>query len=151
MGRDTTPLSSDGPPLPTIEEALAPDVGIVNDISSLEPSDNDVLAEEAVLNSSVDLAVSKAALATTVSKESYLVKLSLEGVPSKPLTSEDISDDLASLEPERISANWMYVDHIDIVNMKFSDRYLGGKTPAHCWYVKDLDENDFWTMSMDEE
>merc|ERR1712238_157955 len=37
---------------------------IVNDIISSEPSENVVLAEEAVLNSSVHLAVSKATLAT---------------------------------------------------------------------------------------
>jgi len=53
----------------------------------------DVLAEEAVLNSSTDLAVSKATLATDVSKESYLVKLSLVGVPSKPLDEDDIFDE----------------------------------------------------------
>ena len=52
---------------------------IVNDIISSEPSENVVLAKEAVLNSSVDLAVSKAALATDVSKESYLVKLFTRG------------------------------------------------------------------------
>ena len=58
-------------------------------LSSCEPSDD--LAEEKVLNSSVDLTVSKATLATNVSKESYLVKLSLEGDPLKPLISEEIS------------------------------------------------------------
>ena len=91
---------------------------IVNDFSSSEPSENDVLAEETVLNSSVDLTVSKATLATDVSKESYLVKLSLEGDPSKPLTSGEIPADLTSLKPERqkchraITAfNWKYLEN----------------------------------------
>ena len=77
-----------------VEEATSDSTSlIVNNISSSEPSENDVLVEEAVLNSSVDLAVSKATLATDVSKESYLVKLSLEGDPSKPLVENNILDE----------------------------------------------------------
>ena len=83
------------------------------------------------MNSSVDLTVSKATLATDVSKESYLVKLSLEGDPSKPLISEEISADLASLEPEHICDNWMYVEHQHIVGMKVSNK-LGTQAAAKC-------------------
>ena len=90
------------------------------------------------MNSSVDLAVSKATLATDVSKESYLVKLSLERDPSKPLISEEISANEISLEPERISDNWMYIEHQHISFMELVDKYGTGDTPDVCWELKDI-------------
>ena len=85
------------------------------------------------MNSSVDLAVSKATLATDVSKESYLVKLSLEGDPSKPLISEEIPADLTSLEPERQKCNKAIT--------AFNGKYLGNESyqgPNKEKYFKDF-------------
>ena len=110
---------------------------LISNTSLSHCTPSDVLAEETVLNSSVDLAVSKATLATDVSKESYLVKLSLEGVPSKPLIHEDIPK--ISLEPERISDYWTYIEHYHICFMEAMDEY--GPTnwkQDGCWDVRDI-------------
>ena len=102
--------------------------------TSLSPcTPSDVLSEETVLNSSVDLAVSKATLATDVSKESYLVKLSLEGDPSKPLTAEKIPANLLPLEIKRQKCNRA----IDAINWKYPAEE-SCQRPNKDKYCKDL-------------